>query len=105
MNKTRWIVQSMAGGWVVALLSGCVQQPTAGYAANPDANAPRMLAKGNTQTDEWLQIQREGSQASSTPQRLSDAEYERANQRWLDSFTHPIPEFFERDAGGGFGQN
>lgn len=86
---------------MLLILSGCAQ-PAMQTASSADDTERRMLAKGDTQADEWLQVQREGSQASSTPQRLSVAEHERAHQRWLDSFTYPIPEFFDREAGGGF---
>lgn len=50
----------------------------------------------------WLQLQRSGARASTKPQLLSAQEKELANQRWLDSFTHPIPEFFKPDAAGKF---
>lgn len=90
-----------AGGLVAVLMSGC--QPLAvSQSAGADSQKSRMLSMGSTETDALLQVQREGSQASTTPQRLSSQERELANQRWLDSFTHPIPEFYERDAGGGF---
>ena len=90
---------------LVGFLGGCAQQAERGSAANAAEEPHRMLAKGSTVSDSWLQIQREGSQASATPQRLSAAEQELANQRWLDSFNHPIPAFFERDSGGGFGED
>lgn len=105
MNRSRWVVQCGTWGLMAALMSGCVQQLPVSPSASAESAPHRMLASGSTVTDEWLQIQREGSQASSTPQRPSAAEYELANQRWLDSFTHPIPDFFERDAGGGFGED
>ncbi|MDQ7728159.1 DUF3613 domain-containing protein [Halomonas sp. SpR8] len=102
----RWVLLCAAGGLVASLLVGCAQPRAISHSADSEDSRPnRMLAKGNTETDEWLQIQREGSQASSTPQRLSDQERELANQRWLDSFTHPIPDFYERDAGGGFSED
>lgn len=105
MVKYRWVLQWPLAGLAVVSLSGCMQ-PMAASQPDSAASAPqRMLSMGSSDADKWLQVQREGSQASATPQRLSAQERELANQRWLDSFTHPIPEFYERDAGGGFGQD
>ncbi|MCL7462320.1 DUF3613 domain-containing protein [Pseudomonas sp. NW5] len=54
----------------------------------------------SSQTETWLQLQREGTLASRHAQQLTPAERERAMQRWLDSFEYPIPEAFEQKAGG-----
>ncbi|MBP5981591.1 MAG: DUF3613 domain-containing protein [Halomonas sp.] len=100
MTGYRWISQIALGALLAGALTGCAQHSGRDSAAAQ----PRMLAKGDTVADSWLQIQREGSQASANPQRLSTQEQELASQRWLDSFTHPIPDFFERDEAGGFGE-
>jgi len=50
-------------------------------------------------TERWLQVQREGRQASAEPQPATPAEREAAYQRWLDSFRHPIPDFFSDEGG------
>lgn len=57
-----------------------------------------------TQTAHWLRLQREGQLVSPHPQVSTPAERELALQRWLDSHKHPIPEFFEQDAGGELGE-
>ena len=57
-----------------------------------------------TQTGHWLRLQREGQLASPHPQVSTPAERELALQRWLESHKHPIPEFFEQDAGGQLGE-
>ena len=57
-----------------------------------------------TQTAYWLRLQREGQLATPHPQVSTPAERELALQRWLDSHKHPIPEFFEQDAGGELGE-
>lgn len=103
MTGYRWFCRLVLGTVVAGALAGCAHQSERDGMSRAEAQ-PRMLAKGDTVADTWLQIQREGSQASATPQQLSASEQELANQRWLDSFTHPIPDFFERDAGGGFGE-
>lgn len=58
-------------------------------------------------TREALELQRSGK-AAGPAQRLSGAAEARVYQRYLDSFTHPIPEFYteresfvaEGDSGG-----
>lgn len=58
-------------------------------------------------TREWLDMQRSGKTAGPA-QRLSGAAEARVYQRYLESFTHPIPEFYteresfiaEGDSGG-----
>lgn len=104
MRKVYWM-QGSAWALVTVLLGGCVHQAPVSQTADANGHPPRVLSMGSSDADKWLQVQREGSQASSTPQRLSDAERELAHQRWLDSFSHPIPEFYERDAGGGFSED
>lgn len=49
-------------------------------------------------TREWLDAQRGGHQGSPNVQGLPEAARVRTLQRYLDSFTHPIPEaYFDRD--------
>ncbi len=103
MTGYRWVCQLALSAILAGAMAGCAQQGGHDSVSSAEAQ-PRMLSKGDTVADSWLQIQREGSQASATPQRLSPREQELANQRWLDSFTHPIPDFFERDEPGEFGQ-
>lgn len=50
-------------------------------------------------TERWLQVQREGQQASPEPQEATPAERELAYKRWLESFNHPIPDFFGSQGG------
>ena len=47
------------------------------------------------QTDTWLALQRSGQVASTHPQSAAAAERELSFERWLKSFEHPIPMFFE----------
>ncbi|WP_260960899.1 DUF3613 domain-containing protein [Pseudomonas citri] len=51
-------------------------------------------------TESWMQLQIRGVVASTNLQTASAAERELAMQRWLNSFTYPIPEFFDQDKGG-----
>jgi hypothetical protein len=52
------------------------------------------------ETEGWLQLQASNKAASSKPQTANATERELAMQRWLKSFQHEIPVFFEQDAGG-----
>jgi len=51
-------------------------------------------------TESWMQLQIRGVVASTNLQTASAAERELAMQRWLNSFTYPIPEYFNQDTGG-----
>lgn len=53
-----------------------------------------------TLTERWLHIQGSSQAASGYPQQATPRERELANQRLLDSYQHPIPEFFEQDQSG-----
>ncbi|MFP2769682.1 DUF3613 domain-containing protein [Oceanisphaera sp. KMM 10153] len=69
--------------------------------------ANSLLAQGRAigteprpQTERWLQLQREGNAASRYSQAATPAERELANRRWLESYEHPIPDFFEQGIEG-----
>ncbi|HEX8541390.1 MULTISPECIES: DUF3613 domain-containing protein [unclassified Pseudomonas] len=68
------------------------------------ASAAVAAEKGDSpwqeQTQSWLKLQTEGNHASPTPQAVTPAERERSMQRWLDSYKHEIPDFFEQKKGG-----
>lgn len=51
--------------------------------------------KPMTQAEKWLELQREGSQASLNKQHLSGPAMENIHKRYLESFTRPIPERFD----------
>ncbi|WP_248751376.1 DUF3613 domain-containing protein [Pseudomonas sp. MWU15-20650] len=51
-------------------------------------------------TENWLTLQSSGRVASTTPQKASAAERDQAAQRLLESYKHPIPEYFDQKAGG-----
>lgn len=52
------------------------------------------------QTEDWLQLQVSGQLASTRPQKAAPAERELALQRLLESYKHPIPEYFDQKQGG-----
>lgn len=85
---------------VLALvLAGAAVAGDQGTEAGPDARPSS--APAGEQTRAWLQLQRDGDQASAYVQGLPEAARTRALKRYLDSFTHPIPEtYFDRDSFG-----
>lgn len=67
--------------------------------ADPAGDAERGEA-----TRFWLQLQRSGQEASTTERPMPGEVAERVYQRYLESFTHPIPSTFEREDGFTAGQ-
>lgn len=67
------------------------------------AESPSTAGNGEA-TRAWLELQTSGHAASQVERPMSGPVAERAYKRYLDSFTHPIPERFERESfteGGG----
>lgn len=68
-----------------------------------DAGAPLVADRPEGKTEMWLQLQREGNAAAQQRvQSATPAERELSMQRLLDSYSHPIPEYFGEDDGGSF---
>jgi len=63
---------------------------------------PLILDSPELKTEMWLQLQREGNSASKKVQTATPAERELAMQRLLDSYKHPIPEYYGEADGGKF---
>jgi len=64
----------------------------------PEAAEPAAEQAGNGEaTRLWLERQAQGSQASTKAQPLSGPAMERVYQRYLKSFTHPIPDRLENE--------
>ena len=53
------------------------------------------------QSQHWLDIQTSGALATDTQREMAGPVAERVYQRYLDSFTHPIPEQFPRESFSG----
>lgn len=88
--KARWATQTVCSGLCVLVLVSTAQ------AAESHQDSP-----SQQQTENWLQLQASGKAASSHPQPASPAERDLSMQRWLDSYKHPIPEFYEEKKSGG----
>ena len=61
---------------------------------------PGPSSKQQKQTEAWLQLQPSAKAASPTPQTATPAERDLSLQRWLNSYNHEIPEFFDQEKGG-----
>lgn len=61
---------------------------------------PGPSSNNQKETENWLQLQVSGSVRSPVNQVATAAERERSLQRWLDSYSHPVPEFYGQDEGG-----
>lgn len=64
---------------------------------------PGPSSPSQRQTETWLNLQANGKAASPIPQPAAPIERDLSMQRWLDSYQHPIPEFFEQKKGGTIG--
>ena len=78
--------------WVVLATVQCAGAETGQSSAALPADAGV-----GAQTSNWLELQRSG-QAAAPPRSVSGAVASRTYQRYLDSFGHPLPAFFEREA-------
>src|SRR5690606_11494194 len=72
-----------------------------GQAEEQKANAEKPQQAGQESKQEigsttrrLLDVQRQGAQASENRQYVSGAEMQRIYQRYLETFEHPVPEFF-----------
>lgn len=61
---------------------------------------PGPVSRSQQDTENWLQLQVSGKAQSPIRQVATSQERERSLQRWLDSYTHPIPEYYKQDEGG-----
>ncbi|MCU1763865.1 DUF3613 domain-containing protein [Pseudomonas sp. 14P_8.1_Bac3] len=52
------------------------------------------------ETEGWLQLQSRNTAASTKLQTSTATERELSMQRWLKSYQHEIPQFFDQDEGG-----
>jgi hypothetical protein len=84
MKTMTWMIVAALG----LLCAGCANKNTAGY---------------GPQTRAWM-AQQKSSQNQAPPQGMTGEAADRAYQRYLQSFTRPIPDKFERERAGGEGQ-
>lgn len=52
------------------------------------------------ETEQWLNLQPSKQAPSPVAQKAAPTERDLALQRWLKSYEHAIPEYFEQKAGG-----
>lgn len=68
--------------------------PLALQAAEPRPQ-PGTSAYDQAEIDHWMELQRSGQVASANKQSATPAERDRAYQRYLKGYTHPIPEYLQ----------
>ena len=74
---------------------GLLALPLAAHAIDAGPASPQQQ-----ETEGWLQLQSSNSAASAKLQSASATERELTMQRWLKSYQHEIPPFFDQYEGG-----
>lgn len=74
---------------------GLLTLPVAAHAIEAGPASPQQQ-----ETEGWLQLQRSNRAASTQQQTSTATERELSMQRWLKSYEHEIPQFFDQDEGG-----
>lgn len=74
-----------------------------GFCGSCRAIEPGPSSPSQKQTEAWLQLQVRGDAASKVVQTATPSEREQSLQRWLESYKHPIPEFYDQETGGRMG--
>jgi hypothetical protein len=74
---------------------GLLALPLHTHAIDPGPSSPQQQ-----ETEGWLQLQNSNAAASTKRQTATATERELAMQRWLKSYQHEIPEYFDQYEGG-----
>ncbi|KQV10160.1 hypothetical protein ASC74_12070 [Pseudomonas sp. Root329] len=74
---------------------GLLALPLTTYAIDPGPASAQQQ-----ETEGWLQLQRSNKAASQKPQTSTATERELSMQRWLKSYQHEIPEYFDQYESG-----
>ncbi|MFJ7109058.1 DUF3613 domain-containing protein [Pseudomonas sp. NPDC098740] len=74
---------------------GLLALPLAAHAIDPGPASAQQQ-----ETEGWLQLQRSNKAASQKPQTSTATERELSMQRWLKSYRHEIPEYFDQYESG-----
>ncbi|HEU0197174.1 MAG TPA: DUF3613 domain-containing protein [Nevskiaceae bacterium] len=76
-------------------------QAAASFAPPPPLPTPNAPADASGRlTQSWINLQESGSEAANDPQTLPGPIASEIYDRYLKSFTHPIPEHFTRQSFG-----
>lgn len=79
--------------WMLPLLAGAA----VGAEPPPEAQTLVRPAEPGADTRQWLERQRQGKEASDKAQPLSGPVQEQVYERYRKSFSHEIPERFQRE--------
>ncbi|MEE5097433.1 DUF3613 domain-containing protein [Pseudomonas alliivorans] len=73
---------------------------SSGARAIDDGASSNGQPAGQSQTEAWLKVQAKGSAASAIPQTSTAVERDLSLQRWLETYKHEIPAYYDQKAGG-----
>ena len=109
MRKFKSVAKVAAIGFAAAISGAAMAQPSAPAAAPSDSSVLVPRAGFGGQTDAWLSMQLNPAYTANDPRPIPGEVANRTFVRYLDSFSHPIPEQFERQgfssSGGGSGSS
>lgn len=94
------IKRAAIGGLMIGLLAGLVPGVQAGQ--KPKEETGPVKLQQQTPAKAWLEMQSSGKAASPHPQPLSGPAMNRVHERYLKSFTHPVPPYFEHAQPSGY---
>lgn len=77
----------------MVMMSGVVMSAENGDEKSEGWEKPPAFGK---MTSDWLEMQRSGREASDNPQAATPVIQEKVIKRYVDSYNHSIPEFYER---------
>lgn len=104
MKHRKWQGMGALAAGLVSL-AAWAQTPAGDPLRHPEAEAAPPGSMG-TATRHWLALQRDGRLAAGKPQALPGPVMEKIHERYLNSFTHPVPErFVSEKVGSGGGSN
>ncbi|MDB5985097.1 MAG: hypothetical protein JWR16_150 [Nevskia sp.] len=107
MHEFKLVAKIAAIGFAVFVSGTVLAQPIAPAAGTSDSSALVPRAGFGSQSDVWLSMQMNPAYTANDPRPIPGEVANRTFVRYLDSFSHPIPEQFERESfsssGGGGG--
>ncbi|HEU4707773.1 MAG TPA: DUF3613 domain-containing protein [Methylophilaceae bacterium] len=94
------IRQVVICGLMLGLLAGLAPLASAEERVRADSGAEKTQQQSPVKS--WLELQSSGKAASSQPQPLSGPAMDRVHERYLKSFSHPIPPYYKHAQPSGY---
>jgi hypothetical protein len=85
---------------ITLLTLTCMLAATTAHAGDtaPEQRTAVEPTPSSTATRAWLDLQSSGQEASKKPQPLSGEVLDKIHERYIDSFSKPIPEHYEHES-------